>query len=421
MYIIPGYTKYSEESSSIYVVSKLLQNKVALTDPAIQDEFRTIVSNGGCQELSTPLTRFLHEQELLVSEVEADCALSKVKELLGNSLMLTIMPTEGCNFACPYCYETHSSANMSRELLTQIHTYIANQAQHCRFISLSWFGGEPTLCKETILETSALVQSLQHRYGFDYKGQMTTNGYLLDLDSFLEYFRAGIIDYQVTLDGWDHDKMRPHISGSGTLQTILKNLIALVDLPKSEYKFHVIIRRNVLNGDNDFSWYDYMHKLFGADDRFSISVCPVCDWGGDSVKSLNIASKSEKEILATAHESYLDKIGMRRERAGTTPFSNICASSCSHGFVFRADGKIEKCTIVLDHPKNLVGRVDPQAGVILDEDANRSWTSSELKPKCYTCPDVLSCLNICCRKTVLVDGRPDSVCLCATSTESQQI
>ena len=111
MYIIPGYTKYSEESGSIYVVSKLLQNKVALTDPAIQDEFRTIVSNGGCQELSTPLTRFLHEQELLVSEVEADCALSKVKELLGNSLMLTIMATEGCNFACPYCYETHSSAN----------------------------------------------------------------------------------------------------------------------------------------------------------------------------------------------------------------------------------------------------------------------------------------------------------------------
>ncbi len=55
MYIIPGYTKYSEESGSIYVVSKLLQNKVALTDPAIQDEFRTIVSNGGCQELSTLL------------------------------------------------------------------------------------------------------------------------------------------------------------------------------------------------------------------------------------------------------------------------------------------------------------------------------------------------------------------------------
>ena len=53
MYIVPGYTKYSEESGSIYVVSKLLQNKVALTDPAIQDEFRTIVSNGGCQELST--------------------------------------------------------------------------------------------------------------------------------------------------------------------------------------------------------------------------------------------------------------------------------------------------------------------------------------------------------------------------------
>ncbi|MFR8333548.1 MAG: hypothetical protein ACLU9S_15275 [Oscillospiraceae bacterium] len=56
------------------------------------------------------------------------------------------------------------------------------------------------------------------------------NEYVLDVDAFRQYYAAGIVSYQVTLDGWKHDETRPHVSGKGTLQTILNNLIALSTL-----------------------------------------------------------------------------------------------------------------------------------------------------------------------------------------------
>lgn len=418
MYFFPSYTAYYEENDVLYVFSKLFQNKIKITDPTLQQEFHSLIYSGGCSQPTTPLTVFLHEQELLANEIEVECTIAKVKQLLSDYLMLTIMPTEKCNFRCPYCYESHDSIRMSRELLKQIQAYIVSQAPHFKFIVIRWFGGEPTICKDIILETSKLVQSLQGKYHFQYSSNMTTNGYLLDMDSFLEYYKAGITNYQVTLDGWNHDKTRPHVSGKGTLEIILNNLISISSLPHEKYPFHVVIRHNILDGDEDFSWYDYLYKLFGTDTRFSLEIASVTDWGGETVKSLKLAEGNKKKLLKTTHEKYIDEIGMQREGKNKDLFSDICYSSFPYGFIFRADGKIEKCTIALNHPKNLVGRVDPDKGVILDDTATQLWCSSSLKEKCYTCPDILSCLNICCRKKVIMDDYPEDVCLCAKTTIS---
>lgn len=75
MYILPGYVSYEEEDGMLYISSKLLQNKVKLTEQSIQNEFYSIVKNGGCLKLSTPLTQFLHQQELLASAEEIEAAL----------------------------------------------------------------------------------------------------------------------------------------------------------------------------------------------------------------------------------------------------------------------------------------------------------------------------------------------------------
>ena len=264
MYTLPGYVEYYEEDGAIYITSKLLQNKVKITEKPLQEEFYAIVRCGGCPDISTPLTRFLHEQELLLNSEEITQALKEAVSILNDTLLLTIMPTEGCNFRCPYCYEEHTPISMSRAVLDRIQEYIAEQAPRFGLIQINWFGGEPTLCKDTILETSELIQSLQRENSFLYSSAMTTNGYLLNVENFKEYYAAGIINYQITLDGWNHDQTRPHVSGRGTLQTILDNLTAISALPE-EYQFQILLRHNILAGDRDFSWYDNLYKLFGAD------------------------------------------------------------------------------------------------------------------------------------------------------------
>ena len=108
--------------------------------------------------------------------------------MMDECLFVTIMPTEGCNFRCSYCYESHRPLSMHRETLDQIQTYLVDQALRFQNLHLNWFGGEPTLCKDIILETCALVQEAQASHPFRYSGGMTTNGYLLDEDAFRQYF-----------------------------------------------------------------------------------------------------------------------------------------------------------------------------------------------------------------------------------------
>ena len=412
MYIFPGYTAYHEKEDVLYVTSKLYRNEVKITDPDLKKEFYALVQNKGCTELTTALTKFLHEQELLATESEIQYALEEAKALLGNALLLTIMPTESCNFRCPYCYETHNSEIMSKEILYRIHDYIKSQAPKFKKLCISWFGGEPTLCKDIILETSSLVHSLQKQHQFEYNADMVTNGYLLDKESFIQYYKAGVTSYQITLDGWNHDKTRPHVTGKGTLKKIVDNLLE-ISMLSEDYHFHIVIRHNVLAGDEDYSWYDYLYKLFGKDKRFSIAIALVTDWGGETVKELKKKKKEQREQLRKAHETYLDKIGMKREHKSKEPFCNICYSSCPYGFVFRPNGKIEKCTIAIDHPNNQVGYVDSEKGVIINKELSNRWCHSKINPECYTCDELLSCLNISCRKKIIVDGYSDKLCLCS--------
>ena len=44
---------------------------------------------------------------------------------------------------------------------------------------------------------------------------------------------------------------------------------------------------------------------------------------------------------------------------------------------------------------------------------NKLWSYSELKSECYICPDILSCLNLQCRRYALVDKQD---CYCHRAT-----
>ena len=237
MYTVPSYVTYRTEEDAIYITSELYRNTVRLTDHGLQKEFINLTRCGGCAELNTPLTRYLHEQELLVTEEELDHALHQVRSLLDNIFMVTLMPTEGCNFRCPYCYEDHHAVSMTRDTLDRIEEYITAQAPRYKQVILAWFGGEPTLCKDTVLEVSNIVQNLQKQYGFHYAANMTTNGYLLNDKLFRQFYQAGITSYQITIDGWNHDKTRPHVSGKGTLQTIINNLASLPSCRRQSIPF----------------------------------------------------------------------------------------------------------------------------------------------------------------------------------------
>ena len=180
-------------------------------------------------------------------------------------------------------------------------------------------------------------------------------------------------------------------------------MIAISKLPKEKYSFRITLRRNILDNDKDLEWYNYIYKIFGDDCRFIISVAPVHDWGGQSVHQLDLIQPDKLNRTIDIHLNYIDKIGMLRKKLTRDLFSGVCKASYPDSFVFRADGKIEKCSRCLDYKENRLGQVDLEKGVLFDKEINKQWTSSCLKQECLRCTEVLRCFNMVCRKTNIID------------------
>lgn len=128
--------------------------------------------------------------------------------------------SELCNFRCEYCYEEYEPTIMSNDIEEGVIHFIQDliKTYHCKKLTISWFGGEPTLFKDRII---AFMQTVKKKIPDDIilNGYMTTNGYLLDFENFLDYYNVGITGYQITLDGFSHthDELRKLKSGRGYL------------------------------------------------------------------------------------------------------------------------------------------------------------------------------------------------------------
>ena len=125
MYMLPGFTTYQEIDGAITVRSEIYQSEIEISDPDIKEEFYQVAQKG-CDVLNTPMTKVLHEK-LLVNESDIKDCLDEYRSVLDKTFRVTLMPTEGCNFRCPYCYEDHLPTTMTRHLFEQILAYISDQ------------------------------------------------------------------------------------------------------------------------------------------------------------------------------------------------------------------------------------------------------------------------------------------------------
>lgn len=415
MYIIPGYTKFIIENDVLSVKSELFQSELIIDEKEIINEFNSIVNNGGFETIDTNLKKVLYEEGMVQTKKEIKESLEEVKRICDDDLFITIMPTENCNFKCIYCYENITNNVISDEILNHIQNYISLNIEKCNNLNISWFGGEPTLCKKKIIKFSHFIKTISQMNNVKYSADMTTNGFLLNKENFIDYFNAGIKHFQVTVDGSKHDIFRPHKSGVNTLEIILDNLLSISELSE-EFDFEITIRRNISKNNNDLIWYDYLKSIFGEDDRFKLMVAITSDWGGTGVKSIDLINKNKKQTR-DLHENYIKKIGMPVIGKNKSPFSDVCYSSFNKGFIFRPNGNIEKCTIALGRKGNVVGNVDSNLGILINEDLNKIWTKSNIYEDCIRCDQVLSCLNIACRKIYAIDGVRPNKCLCQIKSE----
>lgn len=390
-YIIPGYVNINITNNNIILTNMLSKRKIEI-DSEHMDEVIDIYNNGRTK-IKSEVDKFLMKYDFLNTHDFLITEMKKNFDSLSNILNITIMVTEKCNFRCVYCYENHDKEKMNFKILDNILDFIESKLQTSKFKSLniSWFGGEPTLESNQILEYQNRINTIAAYYNVSSTANMTTNGYLLNKELFLKYIALGIHSYQITLDGREHDKLRFLSNRKPTLEHILSNLLSIKESNVDNYE--IVIRRNIHADDNDLEWYNLLKDYFSNDSHFIFAVRPISQLGEDEVK-LNLISKERVNQTLNKHYEYLENIGCTTLRK-QDKINLYCYAGLPNGFVFRSNGEICKCTVSLDSNYNNIGN-SINGKISIDEKQNSKWNHKILYDKCIECTSLLSCPYLIC-------------------------
>ena len=194
-----------------------------------------------------PILKRFRERGLIVNfdERAALDALGRFSSA-GRKVGLTVCPTMGCNFDCPYCFENHRSGRMSAQTQDDVIALAGRMMEltGAKSFHVTWFGGEPLLAPDIIGALSERFIDLAEKNGAEYSAEIITNGYLLTLEAAETLARCCVDKAQITLDGIGeaHDRTRHLAGGGATFERITENL-------RQKLSFSVNIRHNVHAGN----------------------------------------------------------------------------------------------------------------------------------------------------------------------------
>lgn len=350
------------------------------------------------EALSEDLTRELKAGGFLVDQNMDELKALKVADrrtrFNTSSYSITIAPTLACNFDCPYCYQEHSYKTMTSETVSRLKKFIDNIIFDGKIkqLSVAWYGGEPLLEKEVVLELQTYFHKQCIENGIAYKSSLVTNGYLLDAEVAKKLSETGNNFIQITLDGTKefHDKRRVLKNGGPTFDRIYKNIKIA-----APYLDRIILRVNV--DKENLNAFESIVEMLDKDGLIPTvqpypgqvdALTDVCDHITPTCLSQEEFAEFEVEIGRNLLEQQKD--------FATYPSIGIgCGGICDNAAVIDPEGYLYKCW-------NDVGVVDKSIGLLeensVDFNSNAiKWIGYDLFEfeECRECKLLPLCLSNC--------------------------
>ena len=324
------------------------------------------------------------------NEIEAASRLYRLWNNREDVLSLTLIPSMGCNFDCSYCYERERKGIMRRDVIERIKSLIEKRAAKLSLLNLSFFGGEPLCASEIVFEMLNFCNVLKNNYPqMRSYYELTTNGYLLDIETSKMLGLFGINMIQVTLDGPDeyHNSKRKTISGKPTFNRILTNVNNFLEQCKKSF---LLLRSNY-----DEENLEYLIELLDKiPEEFRNRVQVYCRkiWGCGKI---DITQKMEREVLDEFY-SYAIEHGYRIDFGSFLERYNYCYADQSTYFLVQTDGRLYKCTALESFDEK-----DSVGNIFCESYKNWGDVPLELDKSCIECKYLPICWGGCRKLRVL--------------------
>lgn len=240
--------------------------------------------------------------------------LDKYKEdyLKSNLKGMVLQLTQNCNLKCRYCIfsgdtnlsRIHNAKNMPWEIAKKSIDFFVEHSKFSNVVDIGFYGGEPLLVFNLLKKCVLYINDALYDKNIHYK--ITTNGTIMNED-ILSFIKNNNIELTISIDGPAdiHNANRRYaFDGSGSFDTIIKNLLYMKESEPQYYTKNVQFNSVVSDQKNWNQTLDFFHstELFLHN---PVNLNNVSDnylresYQDDNTKRIN-AEKLKFEILMSA-------------------------------------------------------------------------------------------------------------------------
>jgi uncharacterized protein len=423
-----SYYNFIKEYNGNTVIYNTKTGSVSIISPESSNDFLSIIENPNAENVNDKLFQQMLSEGYIVDEQFDELndirELSNTSRSFSNVLRVTVLPTETCNFTCPYCFiYTMRNKHMTDETWKALYKMFYNFCEKNKdsevfFLNILWYGGEPLIMADKIISFMQKINKLLERYpNGRLHSSIVTNGYLLTYKIFQELCDANVRQIQVTLDGdaENHDKYRTLSNKRPTFHTIYSNLLEIKDKVAKDEKFSFAIRCNFLKSSIPSArrLIELFSKDFLSDGRFNLYFRPVYDFetdrNSDDINEsdyfgITAGSEMQNQLLLETNQDIKQVAGISNPLP--EPIPSWCESVAEHAFIIGYDGSIYICDTMITDTDKAVGYLKMDGTIELNSKAD-CWrktiferdgeNDSDASKECMVCKMLPICMGGCVR------------------------
>lgn len=410
--------KYKESFYNLYYKGKdktIVYNLVSGVGAYVDDESLMAIKNGSASnaEKELQLAEFGFIVPYGVNEYLRlkEISLGEIWNASPKDLLFVIVPSMMCNLNCKYCFESYDirrnnvpvMTDETREKVIKFvkQRIVSESKKQLKHVSLSFFGGEPTLYPEIITDISTSIRDFCEECGIVFDARIITNGVLLTKDIGLKLAAAGISKAQITLDGLKEDYANRKGVAEIVFDKVIKNICDNAELLK------INIRVNVDNGNKD-SIPELMKLLFddfSLNGKITLYFAQIKNWGCDDkisfIEPSDYGIYLESYIKYAIENDWIDSILQKPPKTKFTSCGMIRAGSIGIGY----DGSLYRCTHGFSNPEDCkIGDIETGLYANNYDYKFRNWTEDI---KCSECKYFPVCWGGCRNNIILYNDYPN--------------
>ncbi len=185
------------------------------------------------RDILSPLGIIVNDQERELENVlNLIDKINKIRKILSLLIVLNL----DCNLSCIYCYEGTQKGNkyINNQTVDKIITFINQEMEKGKNISIDFYGGEPLLSYDSILYFMERLNksAKDHKVSITYN--LVTNGTLLTKEKSYTLKKLGLNSVKITLDGDEAhpNTFSPYRNGLPSFKNILENIKSVSSILK---------------------------------------------------------------------------------------------------------------------------------------------------------------------------------------------